>query len=123
MVWVIANNNIFLQRTIAMPGDDPNVSGIKRKVLSLPVDVEEYDDMNTIVPKGLVELLQHKQILFFDGKASGTVPYKYKQHYDLGDFVNLRGQYGVNEVMKVVEHIRTQNAEGESSFPTLAYPY
>jgi hypothetical protein len=56
----------------------------------------------------------------FDGKVSPVIPYKFKEDYFLGDVVDVRGEYGFSKAMRVTEYIRTLDANGEQSYPTLS---
>jgi hypothetical protein len=58
----------------------------------------------------------------WSGEISKTSKLKYGQDYFLGDTVTLQGDYGVVQKMVVIENIRTEDAEGERSYPGLVIP-
>lgn len=51
---------------------------------------------------------------------SRNTRYKFKKHYDVGDLVTVNGNYDVETVMRVAEHVVFQDENGESGYPTLA---
>lgn len=46
--------------------------------------------------------------------------YKFKRDYDIGDLVTVNGNYDVESVMRVVEHVTFQDENGETGYPTLS---
>lgn len=52
--------------------------------------------------------------------VSRRTRYKFKKHYDVGDLVTVQGNYDVETVMRVAEHVTFQDENGESGYPTLA---
>lgn len=66
------------------------------------------------------EYAKHQDTFFFDGQIGGYTPYKYNSDYYLGDRVTLQAEYGVDETMRVIEYVRTQDETGEHGYPTLA---
>lgn len=67
-------------------------------------------------------LKQHRRVNMFAGDVSDVAPYKYKQHYDLGDTIMMYGDYGKSAKMVVQEYVRTENADGDRGFPGLVEP-
>jgi len=55
----------------------------------------------------------------FDGTISESAPYKYRKQYFLGDLVTVQAEYGIQFTMKVSEYVRSEDADGESGYPTL----
>lgn len=52
--------------------------------------------------------------------VSKNTRYKFKTHYDVGDLVTVNGNYDVETVMRIAEHVTFQDENGESGYPTLA---
>lgn len=52
--------------------------------------------------------------------ATPTIPYKYKQHYDLGDQVSFTGLYGIKADLTVTEYVRTHDDTGDVGHPTFS---
>lgn len=61
------------------------------------------------------------EVNMFSGDITEIAPYKYKVDYDLGDYVTLRGDYGISQSMIVSEFIRTESEAGDLSYPGLMY--
>lgn len=59
-------------------------------------------------------------ISILDATISKTSSYKYGVDYNIGDKVFVVGEYGVSDIMRVVEYATTIDKTGESGFPTLA---
>lgn len=54
-----------------------------------------------------------------DGSVSRTPTHAFGTAYFLGDTITLRGKYGTITKVRVTEYIRTQDENGEDSYPTL----
>jgi hypothetical protein len=63
------------------------------------------------------ELKKTRKISLFSGDASPNAPYVFKQDYNLGDTVALRGQRGFSSTAIVSEYVRTEDAEGDRGYP------
>jgi len=69
--------------------------------------------------KGKSYLNKHKKVFALDGKVSPDIPYKYNVDYGLGDRFKIRGDYGAEDTVQVVEFIRSQAKDGgETGYPT-----
>lgn len=77
-------------------------------------------DASLLDKRGSTYLADHKKTTVFDGQVSPDIPYVFKVNYDLGDVVNVRGEYGVDQNVRVTEYIRIQDEEGERAYPSLA---
>lgn len=106
------------------PAPDTTVSGFARRPLY--VDAGDADQMNSsdfqasMVQKGRLELKKHNQTTVFDGAISPLSPYKYNQHYFLGDTVTLLAEYGFEASMIVSEYVRTEDQAGDRGYPGLS---
>jgi hypothetical protein len=49
-----------------------------------------------------------------------TSSYKFREHYDVGDLVTVNGNYDVESVMRVTEHVEFQDENGQTGYPTLS---
>lgn len=116
----IGNQNVWPDTT---PAPDQNVSGLNRR--SLIVDGGSQgsqnltDFTNAIIQKARIELKKHNRAVLFDGAISPLSPYKYNQHYSLGDKVTLLAQYGYEASMIVSEYVRTEDDQGDRGYPGL----
>jgi hypothetical protein len=106
------------------PAPDTTVNGLARRPLY--VDGETVGTMSTpdfvaaMTQKGRLELKKRNQTAVFDGAISPLSPYKYNQHYFLGDKVTLLAEYGYEATMVVSEYIRTEDQSGDRGYPGLS---
>lgn len=68
---------------------------------------------------GFKFLKENKEIELLTAEISPNTQYKYKDHYDLGDIVYVKGKYGSLQKMVIAEYTRTSDTSGESGYPTL----
>lgn len=68
------------------------------------------------------QLKKQKKTRLLSADISEASPYRYKTHYNLGDTVSLRGNYGFVEKVVVGEYIRTDDANGDRGFPGFTTP-
>lgn len=102
---------------------DAGLMGLKRRILLVdatdvpgPLDATHQA---VLIQRGRDALSGHQRQSMYDGKVSALGPYKYNVHYFLGDKVNLIGDYGVKQPMRVTEHIWSGDRTGLNSYPTL----
>jgi hypothetical protein len=91
-------------------------------------DTEPYHNDNTVIHNILenvanLEIAKNKKRTIIDAKASKNPKYKYKLDYDIGDLVNVVGNYEASQLMRVVEHALILDETGETSIPTFAPLY
>lgn len=110
-------------KIVAAPGTDINVTGLARRVLSVdasdvdPTKVKADEYINMLTQRGLEALAATKFVRAFDGKLPKDVPYRYNEHYFMGDLVYI-GDADVQRRVRVVEYIWASDAEGDRSYPT-----
>lgn len=94
-------------------------SGLQRRVLV--VDASSDDAANTAdlrKSRGLVELYKNNATALFGGEVAIQIASEYNKSYFLGDILQLVGDYGLSQDVRVAEFIRTQDSSGETSYPT-----
>lgn len=97
----------------------PEPSGLVRRVLSLDETSDSTSNSTEIrQTRGLIELYKYNATALFDGQIAIQVAAGYNTSYFLGDIINLTGEYGLSQIVRVAEFIRTSDANGEKSFPT-----
>lgn len=113
---------------------DNGPTGIDRRIMYVDcTDLDEmYDDTEavdgTIVgninaamdARGQQALRAQVAASLLATDVSRRTRYKFKKHYDVGDLVTVQGNYDVETVMRVAEHVSFQDENGESGYPTLA---
>lgn len=119
-------------KIVAAPGVSTGVSGFNRRVLQ--VDASDLTKGGSSVAyalkhRGLLELAQWNKTQLADVEVSPNIPFKYGPlantppgvDYGMGDYLTVSLEYGMTQTMQVVEYIRTEDNEGNSSeYPTLA---
>lgn len=109
-----ANLSAFMHEGAVEP------SGLDRRVTLL--DGSEAAITSTDVLKNYMSqaLAEASETAIFDGNINPDLnPYTYGVHYNLGDIVRVHGDYGLDEIARVTEYIRTEDATGQKAFPTL----
>lgn len=104
---------------------DPDVVGFERKILVVKTD--DFDEGTApatvtaiMQQKGREALAANRSFLGFDGEVSQNSQYKYGVDYQLGDLVEMYGDFGDKSVMRVTEQIFASDSEGDRSYPTLS---
>lgn len=96
----------------------PEPSGLDRRVLVLDnssdANVNTTDIRRT---RGLIELYKYNATALFDGEIAQQVADGFNTQYFLGDILQLNGEYGLTEQVRVAEYIRTSDATGEKAYP------
>ncbi len=95
-------------------------SGLARRVALIDAseaDITTTDPLKVYMAQTLAEA---SETAIFDGNVNPDLnPYKYGIDYMLGDIVKMVGDYGLNELARVTEYIRSEDSTGQKSYPTL----
>ena len=78
------------------------------------------DENDRLKRAGRKVLRGEEKLTIVECEVSTANPYKFLEHYRLGDKVKVRGHYGTNITMRVEEYTHSVDANGERKFPTLA---
>lgn len=108
-------------RTFYAPGwTEETATGLKRRTLSLDATDGSFGPYVLMEPRIQEELAKHNQkAALFEGEISQLAQYKYGQDYFLGDVITVMAEYGFAQDMRVVEYIRTEDANGDRGYPSL----
>lgn len=94
-------------------------SGLARRVLIVD---NSGDDTVTSTDirrtRALIELYKYNATALFDGEVAEQIATGYNKDYFLGDIIKLVGEYGLEQNVRVVEFIRSQDNTGEKAYPT-----
>lgn len=100
---------------------DVEPTGLDRRVVLVDSTASNITDADVLRDYMSQELAAAKETAIFDGSINqDLIPYKYGLDYNLGDIVKIRGDYGLDELARVTEYIRTEDATGEKAYPTLS---
>lgn len=103
-------------------GDIPMHLDLRMLVLdggNISDDVDPVDFERALQQQAEAALIRYNRKVMVDGAISARIPWKYRQHYYLGDTVTVVGKYGIKENMQVNEYIRSEDEKGETAYPTL----
>lgn len=101
-----------------------NPSGLARHVGFLNLESEITVPNTTVgltaalVNKGKVALSDLLPTALFSGGVSIDLAAGYNNKYALGDHVKLQGEYGLSQIARVAEFIRTEDSTGYKAYPT-----
>jgi hypothetical protein len=108
-----------------------------RAEMTLEGDIKVANDINKTDPRGDLagmrqelrdildnragkEMHQHPFVKSVDGEVAPTNLFQYGRDYELGDLIEVQGASGFSDVSRVTEYIRSQDSNGENSYPTVA---
>jgi hypothetical protein len=97
----------------------PEPSGMDRRVLVMDETSDQSTNPAAVrYTRGLVELYKNNPTALFDGEVAQQVAQGYNTSYFLGDLLKLTGDYDLSQNVRVVEFIRSADAQGEKAYPT-----
>lgn len=99
-------------------GSHPEPSGLNRRVVA--IDESSDDTLTTSMirnTRGIIEIYKFNPTALFDGEISVQVAAGYNVNYFLGDILLLVGEYGLSSPVRVLEFIRSSDANGEKAYP------
>lgn len=119
-------------------GPPPPESGYNRRVMNLEAkdidqkyvqkDFDDFPATNLVIYEALAQrgadvLAPKKEIAITKIEmAKDIASFKYRRDFGIGDKVTVLGGYGVSTTMQIVEYVETEDASGESGYPTLIIP-
>lgn len=95
-------------------------SGFARRVMLVDTSGAPVNNQDVLTNEMGQALAQAHETAMFDGSINQDLsPYKYGVDYNLGDIVRVVGDYNLDEQARVTEYIRSEDASGVKSYPTL----
>lgn len=96
-------------------------SGLDRRVILVDATGATDTSLDSLKALASQSLTEARETAMFDGSINEEVnSYTYGVDYNLGDIVRLSGDYGLFENARVTEYIRSKDATGVKSYPTLS---
>lgn len=101
-----------------------NPVGLDRRVVFIDQSNDDAtSDIDARRVRALIELSKHAKTAVFDGELAVNIADLYDKPqylggYSLGDVIQLRGKYGLYQNTRVVEFIRSMDANGTKAYPT-----
>jgi hypothetical protein len=109
------------------PGTDPAATGFDRRLLVLRASDISSDmvgggvTLTSLMTQAANDALANNNFTkVVDGEVVPQTQYKYGVDYNLGDFIELKGEDNVVLVANVTEYIRSKDATGERAYPTVS---
>ncbi len=97
-----------------------NPTGLDRRVTLVDATTSGITSSDGVKNEGIDALNKANETAKFDGSLNTDLSlYTYNVDYALGDIVLLAGDYGLNTRSRVTEYIRSSDATGSKSYPTL----
>lgn len=109
-------------KTVYDDNVDPTVTGFVKRVLVVNADIADGDpDPDTTMQQaGAQALIAARATEMFDGELNQYGSFTYEVDYTVGDLVEMRDQDGNISYKRVTEQIFSSDANGDTSYPTLA---
>lgn len=96
-------------------------SGLDRRVMLVDASESDVATEEVLFNEMNRALSQARKTAIFDGSLNQDLsPYVFGVDYGLGDIVQVSGDYGLYTKARVTEYIRTEDATGTKSYPTLS---
>lgn len=93
---------------------------LDRRVILIDATDASIDAVEALRSHMSVSLAEASETALFDGSINPELsPYLYGRDYGLGDKVRLVGDYGLDEIARVTEYIRSESPAGYKAYPTL----
>lgn len=95
-------------------------TGLARRVALVDGSGTDLTGVDTLKNYMSMALAEASETAIFDGNINPDLnPYKFNIDYALGDIVRIAGDYGLNQIARVTEYIRSEDATGQKAYPTL----
>jgi len=95
-------------------------TGLDRRVILVDASTAGIADPTILRNEMSKALAEAHETAIFDGSLNQDLnPYKYGVDYNLGDIVKVQGDYGLYTDARVTEFIRSEDASGFKTYPTL----
>lgn len=75
--------------------------------------------VNVLNSRAFDALTNNAYVIAVDGEIVPDNQFKYGNHYNLGDIIEVEGNSGVVQTARITEFIRSQDAAGEKAYPTV----
>lgn len=68
--------------------------------------------------KGFETLADYGEVVSFEGEAETSIMFRYGEHFDIGDIVQVTDEYGHEALSRVVEVVASEDESGTALYPT-----
>lgn len=96
-------------------------SDLDNSYTAAPTGTTRTNLLNAMTARGNAALAAQKETALIKVEARPDAKrYVYREDFDLGDIVTVRGQYSETAQMRIVEYVETEDETGENGQPTFA---
>lgn len=120
LIWNYSrfDGSIFKYRVLEIDCND-----ITKESLPGDNDVERMTHLYRMMDARQAKAVdEHKKIKAVDGEITPESQFVYKRDYDLGDMVEMQGEYGEPVKGMITEHITSSDESGGRNYPTVIAP-
>ncbi len=78
--------------------------------------VTDYDE--ALRQRGLQGLIENSRTVSFEGEVEATRMFVYNTDFFMGDIIQISNEYGIEGSARVVEFVRSEDANGFKQYPT-----
>ena len=78
--------------------------------------VTDYDE--ALRQRGLQGLIENSRTVNFEGEVEATKMFVYQEDFFMGDIIQISNEYGIEGAARVVEFVRSEDANGFKQYPT-----
>ena len=105
-----------------------NPSGLDRYEIFVEADdissndneITESEYLLLLSERGIEALAETGTTESFEGIVENQMMYVYKEHYQMGDIVQVKNKYNITATARVVEIIESENETGYHAVPTFS---
>ena len=83
---------------------------------SIKISNQEY--IAQLRQEGFETLADYGEVVSFEGEAETSIMFRYGEHFDIGDIVQVTDEYGHEALSRVVEVVASEDESGTALYPT-----
>lgn len=99
-----------------------NGTGLTRRELytdARDIRSDSVSDYNEALrQRGLQGLIENSRTVSFEGEVEATKMFVYNTDFFMGDIIQISNEYGIEGAARVVEFVRSEDANGFKQYPT-----
>lgn len=89
---------------------------------AFPSDPIKSNILAVMATRGKQAIANNNNIFLNRLDISDTINYVFRRDYNLGDLVMIEANFGISQVMRVIEHVEIEDENGRTNHPTLGLP-
>lgn len=118
-VALVAGEDSGQQRRTLIVGSGSNLARRELYVDARDIQSEKVTNYNEALrQRGLQYLIENSRTVSFEGQVEATRMFVYGEDFFMGDIVQIVNEYGIQGSARVMEFIRSEDANGIQMYPT-----